>query len=234
MLQFSVGNTVMEFVPRLLVMAGFTGRDRAAIQAHIDELAEKGIRSPSIFPAYYHKLSHNITQTGELEALDRTDHSGEAEYCVFIHQGRYYIAAASDHTDRKAEEHNVLKSKQIYPSVVGREAWAFDEVRDHWDQLLLQGWATVQGERRLYQSAPLSVMLPPDELVDWFKTIVVRPDDLEGLMLFSGTMAGLFSLTYSDAFDVCLDDPVLQRQLWCRYAIKSVEGLYRNGKAEIA
>jgi hypothetical protein len=36
-----------------LVMAGFAGRDRAAVQHHIDELGREGVPAPETVPAYY-------------------------------------------------------------------------------------------------------------------------------------------------------------------------------------
>ena len=233
MLKFNLGGKHFEFSPKLLVMAGFTGRNRAAIQAHIDELAANGIASTSTFPAYYHKLADRITQAETLEALDSSDHTGEGEYCVFRHEGRFYLTPGSDHTDRKAEVHNVLKSKQIYPSIVGREVWAYEEVKDHWNQVELKSWATVNGERRLYQRFAMADLLSPPELMDWFKIKLTDPGEMEGVMIFSGTMAGLFTLNYAEKFEVSLEDPVLRRELRSAYTLRSVADAYLNGRAEI-
>ena len=43
----------IEFQALQLVMAGWTGRNREALQAHIDELAELDIRGPKSVPEFY-------------------------------------------------------------------------------------------------------------------------------------------------------------------------------------
>lgn len=45
--------------PTRLVVAGWTGRDRAAIEHHIDELARLGVPRPSTVPLYY-RLAHSL------------------------------------------------------------------------------------------------------------------------------------------------------------------------------
>ena len=44
---------LLHVAPRQLVIAGWTGRDAAAIQHHIDELQAIGVPPPSSVPLYY-------------------------------------------------------------------------------------------------------------------------------------------------------------------------------------
>jgi hypothetical protein len=94
-----------------LVIAGWAGRDRAAIEHHIEELAAIGIPRPSAVPLYYRVSSNQLTQGSELQVLG-PDSSGEVEIFVFTAEGEMYVSLASDHTDRKLEAYSVAFSKQ--------------------------------------------------------------------------------------------------------------------------
>ena len=61
-----------------LVIAGWAGRDEAAIRHHIDELAAIGVPRPSSVPVYYSISADNLTQTDRLVVLG-SDSSGEVE-----------------------------------------------------------------------------------------------------------------------------------------------------------
>ena len=61
-----------------LVIAGWTGRDAAAVQHHIDELARLGVPAPSCFPLYYRASAHLLTQESAIEVVG-PETSGEAE-----------------------------------------------------------------------------------------------------------------------------------------------------------
>ena len=59
-----------------LVIAGWTGRDVAALNHHIDELKEIGVMPPSTVPLNYRVGAHLLTQAGLIQVLG-TDSSGE-------------------------------------------------------------------------------------------------------------------------------------------------------------
>ena len=213
---------LIKFQPRMLINAGYTGRNREAVQAHIDELALKGIPSPKITPTYFPKVSDRIIQSGSFEVLDEIDHSGEGEFCLFCHEGIFYVTPSSDHTDRKLEEVSILKSKQIYPNVVGTSAWRLENLLDHWDSIFMRSWVTKDGKEVLYQEAPLSTLMEPNELIGRVKALLCRTEDLNGLMIFSGTVAALFELAYSPTFRVTLEDPEKGRALNCYYTMRPI------------
>src|SRR3712207_3980764 len=105
MLTFRVQGSgeTLSFRPRRVLMAGYTGRDQAAVQAHIDELREHGVPAPKRVPILFPSTADRLTQDDEIEVLgDRT--SGEAELVLLYHEGRTYVAAGSDHTDREVEK----------------------------------------------------------------------------------------------------------------------------------
>lgn len=215
-----------EFNPRMLINAGYTGRNREAVQAHIDELALKGIPAPKSTPTYFPKVADRIMQSGTFEVLDETDHSGEGEFCLLCHKGVFYVTPSSDHTDRKLEETSILKSKQVYPNVVGTKVWRLDELEDHWDSIIMKSWVTKNGEETLYQKTALSALMPPAELISRVRKLLHNPEDLEGIMIFSGTVAALNELSYSQTFKVALEDPVKGRTLTCDYRMKPISLWY--------
>jgi hypothetical protein len=52
-----------------LVVAGWTGRDEAALRHHIEELAAIGVPRPSSVPVFYRNATLNVTQTSRLQVL---------------------------------------------------------------------------------------------------------------------------------------------------------------------
>src|SRR4051794_12691923 len=61
-----------------LVIAGWTGRDRKAIDHHIEELAALGIAGPTAIPCFYRAAVDNLTTATDLQFLGQ-DSSGEVE-----------------------------------------------------------------------------------------------------------------------------------------------------------
>ena len=90
---------VLPFLPRRLVIAGWTGRDSAAIAHHIEELEAIGVPRPSSVPLYYRVGSALLTQSPVVEALGAQS-SGEAEPTLFFAAGEWWLTVGSDHTDR--------------------------------------------------------------------------------------------------------------------------------------
>ena len=108
--------------PDNLVVAGWTGRDMAAVQHHIDELAAIGVPAPSTVPLFYRLAVTQLTQASVLQVLG-PDTSGEVEPVVFALADGLWIGLGSDHTDRKAEAMGVALSKQLCAKVVGTGLW---------------------------------------------------------------------------------------------------------------
>ena len=61
-----------------LIIAGWAGRNAAAIEHHIEELAALGIPRPSTTPLYYRVAAQTVTQSSRLVVLG-PDSSGEVE-----------------------------------------------------------------------------------------------------------------------------------------------------------
>ena len=120
-----------------LVIAGWTGRDRAAIDHHIEELAALGVPRPSTVPLYYRVAASLITQAASIQALGDAS-SGEVEPVLVRAEGVWWLSVGSDHTDRQLEAHSVAASKQVCAKPVARVAWPWDELCGRADQLVLE------------------------------------------------------------------------------------------------
>ena len=119
-----------------MIIAGWAGRDHAAIEHHIEELAAIGVPRPSSVPLFYRVANQLLTQDATVQMVGN-EGSGEVEVFVFKHHDQLLVSLTSDHTDRGLETVSVALSKQVCSKPVGRQAWLFSDVASHWDQLLL-------------------------------------------------------------------------------------------------
>src|SRR5690606_15041603 len=150
----------IQFTPAQLIVAGWTGRDEAALRRHIEELAEIGVPRPSSVPVYYRIAAGNLTQSQRVEVLG-PDTSGEIEPVIVAHADGLWLGLGSDHTDRKAERMGIALSKQLCVKPIAAALWRFDEVSAHWDELTLRAHATIDGTRVVYQEGRLAAMRHP-------------------------------------------------------------------------
>src|SRR5476651_1771972 len=143
-----------------LVIAGWTGRDVAALNHHIEELKALGVMPPSTGPMYYRVGAHLRAQAPIVQVLGE-DSSGEVEPVLIAAAGRLWVTIGADHTDRKVESYGIAVSKQMCAKPIGTVAWRFEDVEPHWDQLVLrsfiwEGGIEESGKRVLYQEGPLA------------------------------------------------------------------------------
>jgi uncharacterized protein DUF2848 len=199
-----------------LIVAGWTGRDEAALRRHIEELAAIGVPRPSSVPVFYRNSAFNVTQASRLQVLG-PDTSGEAEPVVVAHGGRLWLTVGSDHTDRKAETMGIALSKQLCAKPVGRELWLLDDVTGRWDQLRLRAFATIDGRRVTYQEGALAGMRTPADLITRYGSALS-----DGTLMFCGTLAAIGGIRPASRFEVELEDPVLNRTLRHAYDIDTL------------
>jgi hypothetical protein len=119
------------------IVAGWTGRDKAALEKHIKELEELGVPRPASTPVYYRVSASRITTDERIETVGG-DSSGEVEFVLAQFDGELWVGVGSDHTDRKAETYNVTVSKQMCEKPIAAEFWAYADVAPHWDQLVMR------------------------------------------------------------------------------------------------
>ncbi|MBU8539595.1 DUF2848 domain-containing protein [Falsiroseomonas tokyonensis] len=203
--------------PDQLIIAGWTGRDEAAVQHHIEELAAIGVPPPSSVPVYYRAAAANLTQAKRLEVLG-PDSSGEVEPVLVSLADGLWLGLGSDHTDRKAEAAGIALSKQLCGKPIGQGLWRFAEVEGHWDALVLRAWATIGGQEVLYQDGTLAALRHPRDLLARRPGGPALPP---GSLMFCGTLGAIGGIRPASRFTMELHDPVRGRSL--RHAYEVVE-----------
>jgi Protein of unknown function (DUF2848) len=202
-----------------LVIAGWTGRDVAALNHHIEELQAIGVAPPSQVPIYYRVAASLLTQADKVQALG-SDSSGEVEPVLVAASDRLWVTLGADHTDRKVESYGIAVSKQMCPKPIGRRAWRFEEVEPHWDRLMLRSYIAEAGKRTLYQEGPLANIRPPRELIAGWAKGDKRLSS--GVAMFLGTMGAIGAIRPSARFEMELTDPVLGRTLSHAYDVEAL------------
>ena len=197
------------------VIAGWAGRDPAAIEHHIQELADIGVPRPSSVPLFYRVAQQQLTQAPVVQVVGPHS-SGEVEVLLFVHDGQACVSLTSDHTDRQLESHSVALSKQVCAKPVARAAWPLAEVLDHWDELRVRSTIVEQGQEVVYQDGQLSSLLPVSELVQRFCGAAQLP---ERTAMSCGTVAVIGGIRPAGVFTMVLSDERLDRQLSHRYEL---------------
>ena len=153
--------------PTKLVIAGWTGRDAAAIQHHIHELELLGVPAPSTVPLYYRGSALLLTQAENIEVIG-SDSSGEAEPVLFFTNNEWWLTVGSDHTDRKVETYSVAVSKQMCPKPIATAAWRWIDVADYQDEIELHSRILEDGKWIPYQKGTFASIRPLNSLRDGF------------------------------------------------------------------
>jgi hypothetical protein len=202
-----------------LIVAGWAGRDIAAIEHHIDELSALGVPRPSAIPLYYRGAVSLLDQGEHLQVVGN-DTSGEVELFVFTVDGELCLTIASDHTDRKLEAHSVALSKQLCGKPLGRTAWRFRDVADHWDELVLRASIIENGTSVLYQDGTLASLRHPLDLIGGcFAGATLLP---VGTGMLCGTMSAIGGIRPSTSFAMELVDPRNGRSIRHAYEIEQL------------
>jgi hypothetical protein len=191
-----------------VVIAGWTGRDEVALKKHIMELAEIGVKPPKTTPIFYRVSASLITLASSIQ-VSGTDTSGEVEFVLLSRPDGLWVTVGSDHTDRKAETVGVSLSKQLCEKPIAKEAWKYDEVKPHWDKLVLRSWA----DGKLYQEGPVTAMRSPEDLLSKYGKLPA------GWAMFCGTLAAKGGIRPADVFRMELEDPVRKKKLAHEYRI---------------
>jgi hypothetical protein len=200
------------------VIAGWTGRDHAAVEKHIAELEKLGVRRPATTPIFYRVAATRVTTDPQIEVSGSTS-SGEVEFVLLQSGGRLWVGAGSDHTDREVEAYGVTVSKQMCDKPIGAVFWPYDEVATHWDRLLLRSHVVENGARTLYQDGAVASMLAPSDLLARFDE---GPALAEGTLMFCGTLATHGGVKASPRFEFELEDPVLGRTIRHGYDVSTL------------
>jgi 4-hydroxyphenylacetate 3-monooxygenase len=174
-MRLTVAGEPLEVQPQRLIIAGFTGRDEAAVRAHIDELAAIGVPVPDEVPTSY-PLDPALLTTGSLIGVSGANTSGEVEPVLIRHDGTLYLGVGSDHTDRDLERADIAASKAACGKPVGPVVVPFTDL--DWDALELA--SHVDGIA--YQHGKASALRHPVDLLDRFTP------PTGDIVLFCGTL----------------------------------------------
>jgi Protein of unknown function (DUF2848) len=200
-----------------LVIAGWTGRDAGTVEEHIVELEAIGVARPRKVPCFY-RLGANLLTTASEQEVTGPDSSGEVEFVLLSLATGLFVGVGSDHTDRKVEAYGVTVSKQMCPKPIGKTLWPFEEVKDHWDSLILRSWMTHDGRRELYQEGSVTRMRAPNDLIGRY---LERDGSLPvGTVMYCGTLPALGKIATGDLFEIELEDPVRRRSLKHGYSAR--------------
>ena len=199
-----------------LVVAGWTGRDPAAVEKHIKELERLGVKRPATTPIFYRVSAARLTTDAEIEVVGERS-GGEVEFLLLQHGGRLWVGTGSDHTDREVETYGVTVSKQMCDKPLAPLFWAYDEVAPHWDRLMLRAHVSEGGARVLYQEGAVAAMMDPKELLARH-----APDGrlADNTLMFCGTLAAKGGVRPTGHFGFELEDPVRQRKIAHAYGVR--------------
>ncbi len=220
----STASRVISVEPRRFIIAGWTGRDVAAIEHHIEELAALGVPRPSSVPLYYRAGRNLLSQDVEQEVIG-SDSSGEAEPTLFFAEGEWWLTVGSDHTDRNVESYSVAVSKQMCPKQIATAAWRWADVADHQDEIQLESSIFEDGQWVKYQSGTLASIRPLASLRDG---IFNEPgQDLAGHFLFCGTLGAIPNaegkgIRPAGQMRIALRDPRTNRSIVHRYSVNAL------------
>ena len=204
----------VEVAVKQAVIAGWTGRDAAAVEKHIQELAVLGVKRPATTPIFYRVGAQRLTTDRSIEVLGDKS-SGEVEFVLLNTSGRLWVGIGSDHTDREVEAYGVSVSKQMCEKPVGQVFWAFEDVAPHWDRLILRSFAVEGGKRTLYQEGSVAAMREPQDLIARF----ARDGLSDGTLMFCGTLAVHGGLRPAPRFEFELEDTLRARKISHGYDI---------------
>lgn len=193
----------VELEPAVVAIAGFTGRDQAAVAAHLAELAELGVPTPATTPCYYQAPAGVLTQ-GDAVTVVRPDTSGEAECVLLVDGDDMYLTLGSDHTDRAAEAIDIPISKLLCPKPIATTAWRLDDVADRVGTFELRSWiADGDGAEVLYQEGRVAEFMDLDQIVAGIP-FTQRPGTF---VVFCGTLPALGGIRPAHRFRAELRDP---------------------------
>ncbi|HKA80645.1 MAG TPA: DUF2848 domain-containing protein [Xanthobacteraceae bacterium] len=203
------------------VVAGWTGRDPAAVEKHIRELEALGVKRPATTPIFYRVAAARLTTADTIEAVGESS-GGEVEFVLLQHGGKLWVGTGSDHTDREVEKYRVTVSKQMCEKPVAPTFWAYDDVAPHWDRLMLRAHVVEDGKRALYQEGSVAAMMDPRALIARHAGDGGLPEDT---LMFCGTLAAHGGVRATREFAFEIEDPVLDRRIAHAYRVRTLPNL---------
>ncbi|MGH1492532.1 MAG: DUF2848 family protein [Acidimicrobiales bacterium] len=229
MIELHVDGAVRRVEPEVLIVAGYTGANQAAVQHHIDELAAEGIAPPPQVPMYWAMPPSAISQQPVIEVPSAAT-SGEIEMALIVDGDDLLLAAASDHTCREAEAIDIRLSKMICPTPLSTEAVRWTDVADRWADLELSATIEVDGQSDLYQSATAGGNRSPIELLQRIPWAGNQPTTF---VVLCGTVPATGGIRPADSFHGSIADPQSGVTINLNYQIKPIVSLSAAGTSPV-
>ncbi|MGH3495577.1 MAG: DUF2848 family protein [Sciscionella sp.] len=173
----------LDLVADRLIVAGYTGRDVAAVRAHIEELAAIGVPAPPTVPTFY-DLDPALLTTDPIIEVTGGNTSGEVEPVLIRHNGRFFLGVGSDHTDRDLERGDITASKAACAKPLSERVIPLpaDLESVDWDRI----GASSSVDDQQYQRGTLAALRTPADLIAKLTSAV---KDLDGdMVVFAGTL----------------------------------------------
>ncbi len=205
-----------------LIIGGWTGRDKAKLEEHIVELEALGVARPVSTPCFY-RVGANLLTTASAIQIVGEGSSGEAEYFLLKRDDGFWVGLGSDHTDREVEAYNVSVSKQCCPKPVASTLWRHDDLRNHWDELVLRSYRVEDGEKFLYQEGTVASMIDPLDLAAQYAEEYAPL--ASGQAMFGGTLPVIGGIKGAPRFELELEDPVLGRKITHAYDMSNLPNI---------
>ncbi len=221
-MQFTVNGKPLEVALRHLMIAGWTGRDREALESHIAEMVAVGIAAPATVPIYYPIAAALLTGEEVIQVVGPQT-SGEVEPMLLQVGRRRYLGLASDHTDRALAGRSIGLAKQVCAKPCATALWPWEEVADRLDDLRLESWIMdeASGDWLPYQRGTLAAIRPLAELAA-DSGLMARADDGPAALL-CGTLGVLTGgVRAASRFRMSLVDEMRGRAIRHQYEVEEL------------
>ena len=218
-LTFRVNGAPLALDLNHLVVAGWTGRDAAAIAHHIEELGALGVPAPSQTPLYYRASAPLLTMAATIQTVGEAS-SGEVEPLIVVANGKRYLGLASDHTDRALEVHSVAMSKQVCAKPCAEELWDWAEIADRIEEIELESWIEEDGAWVPYQSGTVASIRPLAELIEGSGIDALASEGPAAMLC--GTFGAKGGVRPAGRFRMEMRDPATGRTIRHEYGIETL------------
>lgn len=203
---------------------GSAARSPDSALPHQREVAEIGVRIAfDVPPPRIYPVSPQTVTTEHAVYVLNDETSGEVEFCVLVDGDEVFVGVGSDHTDRLLERTSIPWSKEVCPNVLAPTMWRWPQVREHWDECLLES----RLDGALYQSSTVGVFLRPEDMIELIR---MRAGAGSGpFLIYSGAYASIdTTMRYGVRWDLTLTDTTLRRTITHQYDVVNLRAEIRD------
>jgi hypothetical protein len=213
--------SLMELEVKQLVHCGRTSRNQLKLPQHVALApSSAGERRPVHGAIAFLVPQVNATHSRQIVAYDMQNNAEVEPVFFFDSQENLFVTVGSDHADRYLESTAGPKSKLWMPKVMSKQAWYYQDVEDHWDEIVLRMWGYVDNVRQLYMDSTVGQILPVEDLLNVTRE-QCRLKDLRNTVIFGGSVPFLTEgPLWGIAWDFEMFDPILKRTIGHHYDVE--------------